>query len=472
MITLPEILVNRAATEPDRVALIVPGSEPLTHGQWAERSRQAASGLVASGVRPGDRVGLVFGAADWPDYAVAFMAVLMAGAAAVPLSARLAPADLRFKLEHCETVGVIHTGDAPDVAGWASRLDELRGCAALPDPMPEGLAQVLYTSGTTGRPKGVAATHANLAYGCGGRHRAFTHSRHLVHAFPIGTNAGQQMLVNALDVHPAVVTLPWFAPDRFAELIETYRAGTVFLVPAMAIALLAAGVQHDHDLSSVLLLGSAAAPLPGRVAADLCGAFPKATIANYYTSTEAAPAQTVMIYDPERPASLGRAGAGSAVKIATADGEPLPPDTTGEVWLRSPVSRSFYGDLASEVFQRGWVRMGDLGYLDDEGYLYLVDRESDVIKSGGYKVSTIQVEEAVYACPGVVEAAAFAIPHDTLGKAVMVAVVGSVVHKDLRIFLKDRLAAHELPAKVITLDSLPRNHNGKVDKRALREAVT
>jgi acyl-CoA synthetase (AMP-forming)/AMP-acid ligase II len=95
-----------------------------------------------------------------------------------------------------------------------------------------------------------------------------------------------------------------------------------------------------------------------------------------------------------------------------------------------------------------------------------------VIKSGGFKVSTIQVEEAVYACPGVVEAAAVAIPHATLGKAVMVAVVGSVTPKDLRIFLKDRLAAHELPVKVITVDSIPRNHNGKVDKRALREAVT
>ncbi|GAA3610701.1 long-chain fatty acid--CoA ligase [Nonomuraea rosea] len=472
MTTLLQLLDTRAASEPDRVALIVPGAEPLTHGQWAERSRRAASGLVDRGVKLGDRVGLVFGAADWPDYAVAFMAVLRAGAAAVPLSARLAPADLRFKLHHCDTAGVIHTGGAPDAPGWTARLDDLWGSAELPDPKPADLAQILYTSGTTGSPKGVTATHANLVWGRGGRRRPFAHSRHLVHGFPIGTNAGQQMLTNALDAHPAVVTLPWFTPDRFAALIETHRAGTVFLVPAMAIELLSARVHEEHDLSSVLLLGSAAAPLPGRVAADLCRVFPKATIANYYTSTEAAPAQTVMIYDPERPGSLGRAAAGSAVKIATADGEPLPSDTTGEVWMRSPVSRSYYGDQGSKVFQRGWVRMGDLGYLDEEGYLYLVDRESDVIKSGGFKVSTIQVEEAVYACPGVVEAAAVAIPHATLGKAVMVAVVGSVTQKDLRIFLKDRLAAHELPVKVITVDSIPRNHNGKVDKLALREAVT
>jgi acyl-coenzyme A synthetase/AMP-(fatty) acid ligase len=233
-------------------------------------------------------------------------------------------------------------------------------------------------------------------------------------------------------------------------------------------------VQAGHDLSSVLLLGSAAAPLPARVAGDLSAAFPNATITNYYTSTEAAPAQTVMIYDPERPSSVGRPVSGGAVRIAAADGGALPPGTTGEVWMRSPAAtRAYYGDEAAtgEVFRGGWVRMGDLGYLDDDGYLYLVDRESDVIKSGAYKVSTIHVEEAVHRHPGVVEAAAFGVPHPTLGKAVAVAVVGTVAHEELRIFLKDLLAPHELPVRLITLDALPRNNGGKVDKRSLREVA-
>ncbi|MFI6498506.1 class I adenylate-forming enzyme family protein [Nonomuraea typhae] len=456
----------RADTDPDRVAMTVHGTGSLTFGEWETRSADLAGALAERGVREGDRVGLVYGNGDWLEYAVAFFGAVRAGAVAVPLSERLARADVDAMLAHCGARLVLRPGELPKPAGG--------GLSAPTPPAPGALAQILYTSGTTGRPKGVAATHANLAYGCGGRRRPFAHSKHLAHAFPIGTNAGQWMLVNAVDAHPETVTLPRFTPGRFAQLIEHYQAGTVFLVPAMAIEMLAARVHERHDLSSVLLLGSAAAPLPAKVATGLGAAFRNATITNYYTSTEAAPAQTVMMFDPDRPSSVGRPASGGAVKIATAQGEPLPPGVTGEVWMRSPAAvRAYYGDAAAtgEVFRAGWVRMGDLGYLDDDGYLYLVDRESDVIKSGAYKVSTLHVEDAVYQHHDVTEAAAFDVAHPTLGKAVAVAVVGPVTHEDLRIFLKEHLAPHELPVRLVTLDALPRNHNGKVDKHALREVV-
>ncbi|MFD1503513.1 class I adenylate-forming enzyme family protein [Streptosporangium lutulentum] len=534
-LTVPALLRDRALADPDGLALIVHGSASLTYRQWHERSTALANSLVARGVTRGDRVGLVFGGADWVDYAVAFCGVLASGAVAVPLSDRLASADLRFMLENCRATGVIHAGGltVPEI-GWsatvaglhaetsyetavfaapgdgdptvsgAERLagsgsggltaepgrpesfmlgdaadDEVRGLSGpvpgrLGDPEPGDLAQILYTSGTTGRPKGVSATHANLAYGCGAKRRPFAHSTHLVHAFPIGTNAGQTMLINALDAHPAVVTLPRFTPARFAALIESYRAGTVFLVPAMAIELMKAGVGERHDLSGVLLLGSAAAPLPSAVAQALTKAFPNATITNYYTSTEAAPAQTIMMFDPERPGSVGRPVAGGRVRIATAEGEPLEQGETGEVWMRSPAApRAYYGDPESGTFRNGWVRMGDLGFIDADGYLYLVDRESDVVKSGAYKVSTLHVEEAVYQHPAVIEAAAFGVPHPVLGTVVSVALVteGRLAPEELRIFLKDRLAPYELPAHVITVDALPRNAGGKVDKRALRKTT-
>ncbi|MEU8202262.1 class I adenylate-forming enzyme family protein [Streptosporangium sp. NPDC049046] len=476
-LTVPQLLRDRALADPEGVALIVHGSARLTYREWHERSTALANSLVARGVTRGDRVGLVFGAADWADYAVAFCGVLAAGAVGVPLSDRLALDDLRLMLENCRATGVVHApGLAVPEVGWSATVDGLNvetsyEKADIAPPEPGDLAQILYTSGTTGRPKGVSATHANLAYGCGAKRRPFAHSRHLVHAFPIGTNAGQAMLINALDAHPAVVTLPRFTPARFASLIESYRAGTVFLVPAMAIELINAKVAERHDLSSVLLLGSAAAPLPSAVAQALTTAFPRATITNYYTSTEAAPAQTVMMFDPDRPGSVGRAIAGGRVRIATAEGEPLEAGETGEVWMRSPAApRAYYGDPENGTFRGGWVRMGDLGYIDAEGYLYLVDRESDVVKSGAFKVSTIHIEEVVYRHPAVIEAAAFGVPHPVLGTVVAVALVTeeALAPEDLRIFLKDRLAPHELPAHVITVDALPRNAGGKVDKKALR----
>lgn len=473
---VPDLLTSRAATDPDHEALIVAGHGGLTLGEWDERSTAAAHGLA--GPLKGDRVALVFGARDWLDYAVSWMAVLKAGGVAVPLPDRLAAPELAYMIEDCGAAAVIHGPGAPELPSgpepipFAELERRPRAAAPLPELDHLSLAQILYTSGTTGRPKGVAATHANLTSpAVHPRRRPFAHSRHLAHAFPIGTNAGQVMLLHALTAAPAVVTLPLFTPARFAALIESYAAGTVFVVPAMAIELLSARVQDRHDLSSVLLLGSAAAALPPNVAAELTAAFPNATVANYYTSTEAAPAQTIMIYDGERPDSLGRAAGGSQLKIADAAGNPVPAGETGEVWLRAAAHpRAYYGGGPDDAFRHGWVRMGDLGYLDDDGFLYLVDRESDVIKSGAYKVSTLQVEAALHEHPAVADASVFGVPHPVMGMAVAAAVVARepLALSDVRAFLGTRLAGHELPSVLLNLDALPRNAAGKVIKRELR----
>ncbi|MGC5011952.1 class I adenylate-forming enzyme family protein [Streptosporangium sp. DT93] len=515
----------RAMQEPDRAAVIVEGGPEMTFEEWERRSDAVAHGLLDRGVRPGDRIGLLFGSRDWTDFAVAFCAVHKAGAAAVPVSDRLAPAEVRHMLEHCSASAVLCGsglvapedlfeslsggssdgplgGSARPPSGggrWSAAVADLEGATDTPPGVPVepgDLAQILYTSGTTGLPKGVGASHANLAYGCETRlnRRRFGHSRHLLHAFPIGTNAGQTMLINALDARPAMLTLARFTPARFARLIESRGVGTVFVVPAMAIEFLNAGLHDRHDMSSVRLLGSAASALPPAVATRLAAAFPRATITNYYTSTEAAPAQTIMIFDPSRPGALGRPAAGAALRVADAEGNALPRGETGEVWLRSPTApRSYYRDERSGggTFRGGWVRMGDLGYLDDEGYLHLVDRESDVVKSGAFKVSTIQVEAALHEHEDVAEAAVVGVPHPVLGTVVAAAVVlrstgparpgedaagadAAVVGTaggfagELRAFLKERLAGHELPDRVLVVDALPRNQSGKVIKRELR----
>lgn len=483
-LTLPELLAYRAAQEPERPALVVDGVGVLSFGQWDRRSNAIAHALTDRGLPGGKLVGLVFGERDWIDFAVAWCAVMRAGCACVPLTGRLAPAEVRHALHDCSVTAVLHGADIepPEEGEWRATLAELDNDDHTPVRGPDvglaDLAQIIYTSGTTGRAKGVGATHGNLAYGvsANSRRRKLAHSRHFLHAFPIGSNAGQTMLINALDARPAALTLPRFTPGRFARLIESYQAGTVFVVPAMAIEFLNARVQERHDLSSVKLLGSTAASLPPAVAADLVKAFPNATIVNYYTSTEAAPAQTVMIVDPRRPRSVGRPSSGSDLKVARADGTPAGAGEQGEIWLRSPAgTRAYYGDrsLTDDTFRGGWVRMGDLGYLDEDGYLYLVDRESDVIKSGAFKVSTLQVEAALYEHPAIAEAAVAGIPHPVLGQVTAAAIVtrSPVTAADLRAFLLHRLARHELPSRLLFLPELPKNHVGKVEKRRLLDLL-
>jgi acyl-CoA synthetase (AMP-forming)/AMP-acid ligase II len=474
-LTVPQVLAGRAAAEPGRVA-ITQGAATLTMERWHRRAVQVGVGLLAEGVQPGDRVGLIFSAQHWIDYAIAYAGAVAAGAVAVPISDRAAPAEIDYMLGHCAAKAVLHSPGVSAPTALRAEVGEFTADGDLPRVRPADLAQILYTSGTTGRPKGVAASHANVTFGCALRtpQRRLAHSRLFLHAFPIGTNAGQTMLFNALDAAPGMLVASRFAPGNFARLIETHRVGTVFVVPAMAIELLRAEVAADHDLSSVVLLGSTAAALPPSVAAELAAALPGAAIANYYTSTEAAPAQTTMLFDPDRPASLGRPADGGSLRVTDPDGVACPVGVPGEVWLRSPTTpRAYYGDddAGAGVFADGWTRMGDVGYLDGDGYLYLIDRDSDVIKSGAYKVSTVQVEAALHEHPDIVEAAVVGIAHPVLGMTPAAAIVADrlIVSAQLRAFLAGHLAPHELPTRLLQVGTLPRNNAGKVLKSRLRE---
>ncbi|AVT28232.1 AMP-dependent synthetase [Plantactinospora sp. BC1] len=504
-LTVPQLLAARAGTEPSHVA-VSQGAASLDLGTWQARTQAIAAGLRAAGVRPGDRVGLLYGAQDWIGYACSYTGVLAAAAVAVPLSTRSAPAELAYMLDHSGATALLHgpTAKLPDVPirlrwgpddvaglpdaelpgaelpgaelpGAALPDAELPGAAPTAGPRPGDPAQILYTSGTTGRPKGVTATHANLTHGCrlDPPLRALAHSRQFLHAFPIGTNAGQTMLFNALDAHAGMLVTARFGPDHFARLIERHGVGSVFVVPAMAIELLRSGALERYDLSSVVLLGSTAAVLPPAVATGLAAALPGATIVNYYTSTEAAPTQTSVVFEPDRPAALGRVVAGGALQVRDEAGRPCPAGVTGEVWLRAAgTARSYHDDPAAtrRVFRDGWTRMGDVGYLDADGYLYLVDRESDVIKSGADKVSTVAVEAALHEHPEIVEAAVFGLPDPVLGTTPVAALVTTRPLRlaEVRGFLASRLAGHEQPSRIVHVDELPRNAGGKVVKQRLR----
>jgi acyl-CoA synthetase (AMP-forming)/AMP-acid ligase II len=495
---VPGLLAARALQQPDRVAIDTTDGAILTFGEWQARSGRVAAALLGRGVRRGDRVVLRFGGSDWVSYAVAFCGVLRAGAVAVPCSDHLTPAEVAEVLGHSAAVAMLSGSADPRGTSWAvpylgatvqredgrgvwsaavgaleARSDEFD---SIDLSAPDALAQILYTSGTTGPPKGVGAVHANLtANASDPRRRPFGHSEHFLHAFPIGANSAQMMLLLALDGRPTALCPPEFHAERFAHLAESYRVGTMFVVPAMAIELIDSGALDRHDLSALHLLGSSAAPLPPWVAGELCRRLPDAVVVNYYTSTEAAPAEVSMIVDPTRPGSLGRPTR-NAVAIRDAHGQDLPGGAVGDVWLYSPVSRSYFRDedASRHTFQAGWVRMGDIGYVDEDGYLYLVDREQDVVRSGADQISTIEVEAVLFEHPDIADAAVVRMPHPILGWTLRAAVVARDPTRELdrpglRAFLLRRLDHHEVPAEVIVVDRLPRNAAGKVQKNELRD---
>ncbi|MFF2025015.1 AMP-binding protein [Streptomyces sp. NPDC058171] len=490
-LTVPDLLDARAAKQPDRVAIQVRGGGTLTYGDWRERAVRAARELEGA-VRPGELVALRFTDREWDAYAVAILAVHYAGAAALPLRADLAEPEAVRLATTCGATTVLRGAELPPLGaalgGTDLTLADVEAAANAPTgpgdalgrrrprPAPGDLAQVVGTSGTTGDSKGVRASHANLTAGqrLHPRPRPYAHSHHALHSFPIGTNAGQVMLISALTGAPTTVVLPRFDAEEFGRAIEERDVGTVFLVPSMAIELLNSGVPDRHDLSGVLLLSSSAAALPAPVAQALDQALPKATVVNVYTSSEAAPAQLSAVVGQAPPGAVGRPIDPRDLRILTPDGTPVPSGETGGIWLRQPgPPRSYAGDPAAgtTVFRDGWVRMGDLGRLDQDGYLHLVDRESDVIKSGALKVSTLRIEDALHEHPDVADAAALGVPHPVMGSVPVAVVVPTANGLDLdalRLFLSTRLARAELPVRVLLADDLPRNASGKVVKRRLR----
>ncbi|MFE7558361.1 AMP-binding protein [Kitasatospora sp. NPDC057500] len=503
-LTLTDLLDDRARRHPDRPALLVPGHPALDYRTWRARAVRAAHGLARAGVRPGERVLLLFTNRAWDDYAVAFLAAHYAGAAAVVAredlsaedtarlagdsaaalavagsdgDARASAAGLRcLRLADLETDG----GDGGDGGDGRKGRDGRGGGDDDGEPPhrpgPGDLAQVIGTSGTTGAPKGVHAAHASLTAGqrLDPRPRPYAHSAHALHAFPIGTNAAQVVLVNALVAAPATICLPRFDAEEFGAAVAEHRVGTVFLVPSMAVELLNSGAAERYDLSSVLLISSSAAALPAPVATALREALPTATLVNTYTSAEASPAQISAVVDARRPGSVGRPANAADLRLLGEDGRPVEPGAVGEVWLRQPGPPRGYtagAAASSAVFRDGWVRMGDLGRLDADGYLYLVDRESDVIKSGALKVSTLRIEDVLHAHPQVADAAALGLPHPVMGAVPVAAVVPAADGLDLdelRLFLAARLGRAELPVRILVTDRLPRNPSGKVVKHELR----
>jgi long-chain acyl-CoA synthetase len=504
---LASILTCSAASRPTTTA-IVAGDTELDYATLDAFARMFAGALRGLGVQPGEHVALVL--PNVPQFSVASFGCHYAGNPVVPLNPLLTAGELAYHLEDSQAAAVVvwdlflpAVQEAAAIAGSVRRVilaraevgdlsapegvDNLTAVVAGAAPLDvahptaaDDTAVILYTSGTTGRPKGAELTHANLLanarvpeqlVGLGPETVALV-ALPLFHAF------GMTVMHNAvLAVGGRMVLQPRFSPAGAAELIE--RHGVTFFggVPTMYVALLHDGAAAGHDLSTLRWCVSGGAPMP----AEVMGAFESrfgVTLLEGYGLSETSPVVSFTVPDrPRTPGSIGYPVPGVELALRGDDGRFVTaPGTPGEICVRGGnVMKGYWRkpEATAEAVVDGWFRTGDIGVVDVHGAYRIVDRSKDLIIRGGYNVYPREVEEVLHRHPAVAQAAVVGVPHPHYGedvKAVVVLKPGATARpSEIVAWCRDKLASYKRPHTVEVRESLPVGPTGKVLKRALRD---
>jgi long-chain acyl-CoA synthetase len=485
-------LLELAQRDPERTALKLDDVE-FSYAALNDASARLASVLGERGIGPGDRVGLML--PNVPQFAIAYYGVLRAGATVVPMNVLFKRREVAFLLEDSEAKlllawhgfgeeaqpGAGGTDAECMIVAPAEFGELLASVAPLSDVAEReasDTAVILYTSGTTGTPKGAELTHANLGRNAEVARQLFDLDARsaTLGSLPLFHSFGQTCTLNASVLAGACVTLlPRFDAGKALEIVERDRVDVFMGVPTMYNALLNHPERERFDVSSLRLCVSGGASLPMEVLHGFEQAF-GCKILEGYGLSETSPIASFNHPDRERkPGSIGTPIEGVEMKLVDSSGADALPDEVGEIAIRGHnVMKGYWRNpeaTAEAISADGWFRSGDLARLDDDGYFFIVDRMKDMIIRGGYNVYPREVEEVLYSHPAVREVAVVGIPHAELGEEVgaAVALKPDVVatEDELREFVKGQIAAYKYPRLVWLVNELPKTATGKILKREI-----
>lgn len=471
---------------------MVSGDVRLTYAETWSRCRRLAGTLTQFGVQPGERVAIL--ALNSHQYLEVYLAVPASGRVVVPLNTRHAEPELRYALEDSGTRVLITDRDPGALAQTVERVislpDEYETLLATAPEAELGvgvtedtLAGLFYTGGTTGASKGVMLSHRNLIANTANwliATQQGPEDTYLVMA-PLFHAAGSLAALATVWVGGCQVSIPAFDPAAALDAIAAEQATMSLGVPTMIAALAEEQLMRPRQVGSLRSLSHGGSPIATEVVRRAHAAFPSTELIHAYGATETAPLVTLLrheerLVESDLARSCGQAVAGVDVRVVDPSGRDLPSGEIGEVIVRGPnVMPGYWNkpEQTADALRHGWYYTGDLGAMNDQGYIFLVDRAKDMIVSGGENVYSTEVEEVLYKHPAVLEAAVFGVPDAKWGEAVHAVVVPRPGHEvdgvSLMAFCHGRIAGYKVPKQIdLRRDPLPKSGPGKVLKRELR----
>jgi long-chain acyl-CoA synthetase len=479
----------------------------MSYAELDAQSGQFAAGLTEAGLVPGDVVAIHL--PNVPHFLVAYFGVLKAGMTLLPLNPLLKAPEISYHLSDAKAkllvtfelfitdaekaasergvpLYVLGFGQTPLPEG-AQAFDALLGEAPDTDPAggihptnADDTAVLIYTSGTTGKPKGAELTHFQLYMNCSVSGRLFggNSSDVTLAVLPFFHVFGLSSIIDVTVLFGGCLSIvPRFEPKAVLDAIVADQVTVIGGVPTMLQALTALDTQ-DRDLSHLRIAVSGGASLPAEVMRAFEDKFGIVVLEGYGLSETASTASFNISAQERRAFSVGKPIWGVQMRIHDLDDHPLPPgqDNVGEIVIRGHnVMKGYLGreEATAEAFRNGWFHTGDLGYVDDDGFFFIVDRSKDLVLRGGYNVYPREIEEVLFEHPDIVEAAVIGKPDDRLGEEVVAVIVtregASLTEDDVIAYTKERLAAYKYPREVRFIETLPKTPTGKILKSDLRQ---